>query len=69
MFRTLPRLFTAAPNASSTGKTVADKLKIGRLNHVAIAVSNLEEASSLYRDILGADVSEPVVRLFPYLPI
>ncbi len=33
---------------------------IGRLNHVAIAVSNLEQASAVYRDTLGAQVSEPV---------
>ena len=32
---------------------------IGRLNHVAIAVPNLEKASRLYRDSLGARVSEP----------
>tara|TARA_B100000614_G_scaffold255645_2_gene273002 strand:- start:1390 stop:1794 length:405 start_codon:yes stop_codon:yes gene_type:complete len=33
---------------------------IGRLNHVAIAVPDLEAASALYRDTLGAKVSEPV---------
>lgn len=33
---------------------------IGRFNHVAIAVKNLESASALYRDTLGADVSEPL---------
>ncbi len=33
---------------------------IGRLNHVAIAVPDLEEASELYRMVLGAEVSEPV---------
>ena len=31
---------------------------IGRLNHVAIAVPDLEAASSLYRGALGADVTE-----------
>jgi len=35
-------------------------LRLGRLNHVAIAVSNMEKASSLYRDVLGAKVSEAV---------
>ena len=30
---------------------------IGRLNHVAIAVPNLEAAASRYRDVLGATVS------------
>jgi methylmalonyl-CoA/ethylmalonyl-CoA epimerase len=33
---------------------------IGRLNHVAIAVPDIETASALYRDTLGAKVSEPI---------
>jgi methylmalonyl-CoA/ethylmalonyl-CoA epimerase len=33
---------------------------IGRLNHVAIAVPDLAAASRIYRDALGADVSQPV---------
>ena len=32
---------------------------IGRLNHVAIAVPDLEAASALYRDSLGARVGAP----------
>jgi methylmalonyl-CoA/ethylmalonyl-CoA epimerase len=32
---------------------------IGRLNHVAIAVSDLDAAVAKYRDVLGAKVSEP----------
>jgi len=32
---------------------------IGRLNHVAIAVPDLEAARAVYRDTLGARVSEP----------
>ena len=36
--------------------------RLGRLNHVAIAVPDLEKASALYRDVLGADVSQSVVR-------
>lgn len=32
---------------------------IGRLNHVAIAVPNLEAAIATYRDVLGAKISEP----------
>jgi methylmalonyl-CoA/ethylmalonyl-CoA epimerase len=32
---------------------------LGRLNHVALAVPNLETAAKLYRDVLGAEVSEP----------
>jgi methylmalonyl-CoA/ethylmalonyl-CoA epimerase len=33
---------------------------IGRLNHVAIAVKDLAAATSLYRDALGATVTEPL---------
>jgi methylmalonyl-CoA/ethylmalonyl-CoA epimerase len=33
---------------------------IGRLNHVAIAVKDLAAAIATYRDVLGADVSEPL---------
>ena len=33
---------------------------IGRLNHVAIAVPNLDAAAAIYRDVLGARVSAPL---------
>ena len=33
---------------------------LGRLNHVAIAVPDIKEAAALYRDTLGAKVSDPV---------
>jgi len=33
---------------------------IGRLNHVAIAVRDLKAATALYRDSLGAEMTEPV---------
>ena len=32
---------------------------IGRLNHIAIAVPDLAKASALYRDVMGARVSDP----------
>ena len=32
---------------------------IGRLNHVAIAVPDLEAAAAQYRDVLGAEVGAP----------
>jgi len=32
---------------------------IGKLNHVAIAVNDLESAAAVYRDQLGASVSSP----------
>lgn len=33
---------------------------IGKLNHIAIAVPDLAAASAIYRDTLGARVSEPL---------
>ncbi|MBM3347824.1 MAG: methylmalonyl-CoA epimerase [Betaproteobacteria bacterium] len=33
---------------------------IGQLNHIAIAVPDLAAASKVYRDTLGASVSEPI---------
>jgi methylmalonyl-CoA/ethylmalonyl-CoA epimerase len=33
---------------------------IGKLNHVAIAVNDLSKASAIYRNTLGANVSEPI---------
>lgn len=43
------------------GQSVPPSLwKLGRLNHVAIAVPDLEKATALYRDVLGAKVSATV---------
>jgi methylmalonyl-CoA/ethylmalonyl-CoA epimerase len=36
------------------------RMPIGRLNHVAIAVKDIAKAADVYRDTLGADVSDPV---------
>jgi methylmalonyl-CoA/ethylmalonyl-CoA epimerase len=33
---------------------------IGRLNHIAIAVPDLDAASAVYRDTLGAKVGDPI---------
>ena len=33
---------------------------IGKLNHVAIAVPDLDKAAAIYRDVLGAKVSAPL---------
>ena len=48
---------------------------IGKLNHVAIAVPDLQAASRTYKDVLGAEVSEPmdlpehgVTTVFIHLP-
>jgi methylmalonyl-CoA/ethylmalonyl-CoA epimerase len=35
---------------------------IGRLNHVAVAVRDLASATRVYRDALGANVSEPLAQ-------
>jgi methylmalonyl-CoA/ethylmalonyl-CoA epimerase len=35
-------------------------MTIGRLNHVAIAVHDLAKAARLYRETLGANVSDPI---------
>ena len=37
----------------------ATEAVLGRLNHVALAVPDLAAAARLYRDVLGAAVSEP----------
>ncbi|KYO21394.1 methylmalonyl-CoA epimerase, mitochondrial isoform B [Alligator mississippiensis] len=43
---------------SSTEKVPHSLWKLGRLNHVAIAVPDLEKARSLYKDVLGAQVDD-----------
>ncbi|XP_038602664.1 methylmalonyl-CoA epimerase, mitochondrial isoform X2 [Tachyglossus aculeatus] len=43
---------------SSTPNVPGAPWTLGRLNHVAIAVPDLEQARSFYRDTLGARVSE-----------
>eukprot|EP01114_Cavostelium_apophysatum_P012512 TRINITY_DN2816_c0_g1_i1.p1 TRINITY_DN2816_c0_g1~~TRINITY_DN2816_c0_g1_i1.p1 ORF type:complete len:178 (-),score=24.60 TRINITY_DN2816_c0_g1_i1:21-554(-) len=50
--------FHGNTNAEQVKKAVGT-LKLGKLNHVAIATNNLEEATTLYRDIMGAKVSAP----------
>ncbi len=59
------------------GKGINQKklIMIGKLNHVAIAVPDLEAAAAVYRDSLGAQLSEPlelpehgVVTIFVELP-
>lgn len=62
----LSRLQTLAPvQTLSSSKSFSQNIpnclwKLGRLNHVAIAVPDLEKAQSLYKDVLGAQVSETV---------
>ncbi|EGG23313.1 methylmalonyl-CoA epimerase [Cavenderia fasciculata] len=59
MFRSTLRLFSATSSSSGVGSSIANTVGLGRLNHVAIAVPNMKEATSMYRDIMGAKVSEP----------
>ncbi|POI19726.1 hypothetical protein CIB84_016529 [Bambusicola thoracicus] len=62
----LTRLQTSAPKlrtllSSNSSQSIPSCLwKLGRLNHVAIAVPDLDKAQSLYKDVLGAQVSETV---------
>lgn len=45
---------------SFTSKAVPAALwKLGRLNHIAIATPDLAKSAALYKNILGADISEP----------
>ena len=41
---------------------VRGRMSIGKLNHVAIATLDLDKATALYRDMLGAKVSAPVAQ-------
>ncbi|KAK7913230.1 hypothetical protein WMY93_013441 [Mugilogobius chulae] len=56
--QTLTRAYsrTAALNQGVPGLV----WKLGETNHIAIAVPDMEKATSLYRDVLGATVSDKV---------
>jgi methylmalonyl-CoA/ethylmalonyl-CoA epimerase len=47
---------------SSSCRSDREARLIGRLNHVAIAVSDLAKSAAMYRDVLGATVSEPLAQ-------
>jgi methylmalonyl-CoA/ethylmalonyl-CoA epimerase len=53
------RLFTTTTRARHSSAPSVDKslLRVGELNHVAIAVPDLDASTALYRDVLGASVS------------
>lgn len=51
------RNVSSSPNANASVKGVESLLKLGRLNHVAIATPNLKKATDMYKNILGAKVS------------
>ena len=54
------RALSLTPPTSCPGPSPKD-WSLGRLNHVAIAVPDLDKAAALYRDVLGAKVSNVVV--------
>ena len=56
MISTSSAPFSTTPAPSQGGPS--KDWQLGRLNHVAIAVPDLEKATALYRDVLGAEVSE-----------
>lgn len=49
-----------AKRLSSSNETSSKLWQLGRLNHIAIAVPDLDKATRLYKDVFGAVVSEPV---------
>lgn len=56
-----PSLRLSRPFASSAAN-LANTVKgfnVGRLNHVAIVVPDLDASAAMYRDVLGAEVSAP----------
>ncbi len=62
LFSATPAPSTATPStATPSTVTPLKSWQLGRLNHVAMAVPDLEAAVKLYRDVLGGEVSETVV--------
>ncbi len=52
--------FSLARSGSAQSSLGRPNAMIGRLNHVAIAVADLEAETARYRDVLGAAVSAPL---------
>ena len=59
--RRIRELADSAPGKRSGQAAAARESSgaIGRLNHVALATSDIEKATAFYRDVLGAEVSAP----------
>lgn len=59
--RRIADLADAAPDRRAAERTPDRDASgaIGRLNHVALATADVEQAAAFYRDVLGAEVSEP----------
>ncbi|XP_061830991.1 methylmalonyl-CoA epimerase, mitochondrial-like [Nerophis lumbriciformis] len=60
--RCAPLIFLRAHSttASLHQNTPRSLWNLGKLNHIAIAVPDMDKATALYRDVLGATVSERV---------
>lgn len=52
-------MFVSRDMSGSTQGVPKSLWSLGRLNHVAIATPDLDKSVALYRDILGAKVSDP----------
>jgi len=57
--RPLMAIALRAPTVDNTAVLTEETAMIGRLNHVAIAVPDLEAAAAQYRNTLGANVGAP----------
>src|SRR5579862_3359218 len=55
-----PDLAPPGDAAYDNGRDIEVHTMIGRLNHVAIATTDIRKAAKVYRDTLGAKVSDPV---------
>jgi methylmalonyl-CoA/ethylmalonyl-CoA epimerase len=55
--QTQPLALTSLRSLST--REPSDTFQVGRLNHIAIAVPNLDEASARFADVFGAKVSPP----------
>lgn len=56
----LPLVRTYSMTTSLRQGVPSSLWNLGRLNHIAIAVPDMEKATALYRDVLGAKVSNKV---------
>ncbi|EME30141.1 methylmalonyl-CoA epimerase [Galdieria sulphuraria] len=50
----------SAPQLDSDRQKVSRLYKLGKLNHVAVAVKDVQDAAELYEKVFEADVSKPV---------
>ena len=58
------RLLSVRSPSQTSSPQQSRPWSLGRLNHVAIALPDLQAATSFYRDVLGATVSDVMVRVW-----